>query len=156
MHKLFKFVFCALLMPIFICTLSSVVCAKKSGEHGNPSKENMMNMAEKGHKNFNSMKKNSKFSDSESKRFTDKDKTIIKDYFAKHQFNTTGLPPGIAMNLARGKPLPPGIKKVFLPNELSDLLGANPNYEYLAAGKDVLLVDRSSQIVADILSNVLH
>ena len=37
-----------------------------------------------------------------------------------------GLPPGIAKNLARGKPLPPGISKKYLPDELRHALPPPP------------------------------
>lgn len=67
----------------------------------------------------------------------------------------TALPPGIAKNLARGKPLPPGIAKVFLPNGILSTLPAYPGYEYRAVGNDVVLVNSTTGIVSDILTNVL-
>lgn len=59
------------------------------------------------------------------------------------------------MNLARGKPLPPGIAKRFLPNDLLNRLPVYPGYEYLAVGKDVVLVNSTTGIVSDILANAL-
>ncbi|MEX0759310.1 MAG: anti-virulence regulator CigR family protein, partial [Tistlia sp.] len=65
------------------------------------------------------------------------------------------LPPGIARNLARGKPLPPGIAKKQLP---ASLLGQLPHYEghrYYSVGRDVVLISEASQRVVDILVGAL-
>ena len=88
-------------------------------------------------------------------KFSNNDRVIVTDYFKAHPFTTTPLPPGIAKNLARGKPLPPGIAKVFLPEGLLSTLPAHPGYDYLVAGNDVLLVNSTTGIVSDILTNVL-
>ena len=88
-------------------------------------------------------------------RFVNNDRTTINKYFNANPFPVNTLPPGIAKNLLRGKPLPPGIAKVFLPSDLVQLLPAYPGYEYLVVGRDVLLVNSTSRIVEDILSNVL-
>ena len=156
MSKLFKLI-CVGLLSIFIGVVSSSVCAKRGGNPGGPGKASTH-----GNKHFKSMGKSHKaFGDKSvshglKTKFSDNDRETITNFFSTHPINTTGLPPGIAMNLARGKPLPPGIAKTFLPKDLSDLLGANQNYDYLLAGKDVLLVNKSDQIIADILHNVLH
>jgi hypothetical protein len=89
-------------------------------------------------------------------RFGTNDKTAITKYYSANPFSTTTLPPGIAKNLLRGKPLPPGIQKVFLPEGLLSQLPVYPGYEYLAVGKDVVLIDSNTAIVADILANVLQ
>lgn len=165
MSKLFKFVFIGL-MSVFIGALSSSIYAKKGGVPGGPSKGVGMDNPSKGQGQYKS-KKDGKFDNKGAKgqlsvgpefkgRFSDKDRTIITNFFSSHPFTTTGLPPGIAKNLMRGKPLPPGIAKVYLPNDLNKLLVVYPGYDYLVAGKDVLLVNRSTQIIADILYNVLR
>ena len=67
---------------------------------------------------------------------------------------TSSLPPGIAKNLARGKPLPPGIAK----NMDSRLLGHLPRYEgyeWKQIGRDVVLVAIATGIVYEILENIL-
>jgi hypothetical protein len=87
--------------------------------------------------------------------FSKNDRTTISHFFHANPFPVSNLPPGIAMNVARGKPLPPGIQKVFLPSGLISQLPARPGFEYLQAGKDVLLVNSSTGVVSDILSNVL-
>jgi hypothetical protein len=88
--------------------------------------------------------------------FVNKNRTTISKYYKAKPFPVTTLPPGIAMNLQRGKPLPPGIARVFLPADLVSQLPAYPGYEYLVAGKDVVLVNSTTGVVADILANVLQ
>ncbi|HBX56103.1 anti-virulence regulator CigR family protein [Pseudomonas sp. UBA2684] len=66
----------------------------------------------------------------------------------------SSLPPGIAKNLARGKPLPPGIAKNFD----SRLLGQLPRYdgyEWKQIGTDVVLVAIATGIVYEVLRNIL-
>jgi hypothetical protein len=66
------------------------------------------------------------------------------------------LPPGIAKNLGRGKPLPPGIAKQVLPN---DLVGRLPpvrdGYERIIVDGKVILVEIATQIVHDVLTDIL-
>lgn len=168
MSKTFKLI-CIGLLSILIGIVSPSVLAKKGGNpgkgHGKGSMQGVGSGHGKGHK-LKSVGKGRNYDGPGSKQalsarsiskvnFSDNDRENITNFFSKHPVNTTGLPPGIAMNLARGKPLPPGIAKVFLPNDLSNLLGNNKNYDYLIAGRDVLLVNRSDQIIADILHNIL-
>lgn len=87
-------------------------------------------------------------------RFSKTDKTTIHDYVNKNPIAAGALPPGIAMNLARGKPLPPGIGKQ-LPDDLVSKLPSRPGYEYLAAGDDIVLVNQKTQIISDVISNIL-
>lgn len=89
-------------------------------------------------------------------RFVNQDRAVITKYFSATPFPVTTLPPGIAKNVLRGKPLPPGIAKVFLPPALVSQLPVYPGYEYLAVGRDVVLVDSTTNMVADILADVLR
>lgn len=82
-------------------------------------------------------------------------KQTIQNYFRTNPMVSQGLPPGIARNLARGKPLPPGIAKRFLPSDLQARLPAYSGYEMLIAGRNVLLVSIASGIITDILLDVL-
>lgn len=59
-------------------------------------------------------------------------------------------PPGIAKNLARGKPLPPGIAKTRVPDGLLVLLPARTGTRWLIAGDVVLLVD-TRDVVVDLI-----
>ncbi len=88
--------------------------------------------------------------------FTEIERHEIVQYFQTRPVATKRLPPGIAKNLARGKPLPPGIAKRFLPQDLNASLPAHPGYERIIVGSDVLLIDAATQVVADILRGVLR
>lgn len=68
--------------------------------------------------------------------------------------NASALPPGIQKNLARGKPLPPGIAKKF-DNRLIGKLPHYDGYEWKQAGTDVVLVAIATGIVYEVLRNVL-
>jgi len=63
-----------------------------------------------------------------------------------------GLPPGIAKNLARGKPLPPGIARQYLPDELLVRLPAVPTgLEYVVIAGKLLLVEAATRVVREVL-----
>lgn len=64
------------------------------------------------------------------------------------------LPPGIAKNLARGKPLPPGIAKKAVPRSMLDQLPYYPGYEWRVVGDDLVLVALSTAIVTSIINGV--
>lgn len=66
------------------------------------------------------------------------------------------LPRGIAKNLARGKTLPPGIAKQQLPAILVRQLPPAPDgYERIVVAGRVLLVEIATQVVHDVLTDVL-
>ena len=48
-------------------------------------------------------------------KFRDTDRTRVIGYFATYRDEAHGLPPGLAKNLRRGKPLPPGWQKKLQP-----------------------------------------
>ncbi len=93
-----------------------------------------------------------------SLRFSNTEINIINDYYRRYPAqNVKGLPPGIAKNLARGKPLPPGIAKRYLPNNLVSLLPAPyPGTNRLIVGNDVLLVQLTTGLVLDVLNKALN
>ncbi|TDO13976.1 MULTISPECIES: anti-virulence regulator CigR family protein [Halomonas] len=65
------------------------------------------------------------------------------------------LPPGIRMNLARGKSLPPGIAKKFdasLRRDLPDYEG----YEWRRVGSDAVLVDLTNDIIYEVIHDILR
>ena len=72
---------------------------------------------------------------------------IIREFYSADSRKPESLPPGIAKNLARGKPLPPGIAKKQLPDDLIVLLPARPGARWLVTGDVVLLVDAGDVIV---------
>jgi hypothetical protein len=63
-----------------------------------------------------------------------------------------GLPPGIAKNLQRGKPLPPGIARQHLPHDLLVRLPRPPHgLEYVIVAGKLLLVEAATQLVRQVL-----
>ena len=72
---------------------------------------------------------------------------IIRDYYSAPGRKPKSLPPGIAKNLARGKPLPPGIARTRVPDDLLVLMPARTGTEWLVLGDVVLLVDAGDLIV---------
>jgi hypothetical protein len=67
---------------------------------------------------------------------------------------SSALPPGIAKNLARGKPLPPGIAKNF-DSRVVGQLPRYEGYEWKQVGTDVVLVAIATGIVYEVLRNIL-
>jgi Ni/Co efflux regulator RcnB len=97
--------------------------------------------------------------------FSDSDIAIIGAWYRDQEHmqshgnggkKAKGLPPGIAKNLARGKPLPPGIAKKQLPDGLRQLLPAPPHgYERIIVDGKVLLVEIATRVIHDILVDVV-
>lgn len=66
------------------------------------------------------------------------------------------LPPGIARNLERGKPLPPGIAAHRLPDSLQTRLPPPPKgYQRVVLDGRVLLIDIATRVIRDKLEDVL-
>ncbi len=96
---------------------------------------------------------------------TDGDIAIIGDWYREQQQmqshgsggkKAKGLPPGIAKNLTRGKPLPSGIAKKNLPDGLRQLLPAPPHgYERIIVDGKLLLVEIATHLIHDILVDVV-
>lgn len=95
--------------------------------------------------------------------FTDGEASIIRAYYEDQERpsigkgrKTKGLPPGIARNLRRGKALPPGIAKQALPTGLIELLPPPPRgYERVVLSGKVLLVEIATQVIHDVLEDVI-
>ena len=97
--------------------------------------------------------------------FSDEEIRIIGAWYEEHgsgahqgggKNKQKGLPPGIAKNLARGKPLPPGIAKQQLPDGLVHALPAPPRgYERIIVDGKVLLVEIATQVIHDILTDIV-
>ncbi|EOV9626297.1 anti-virulence regulator CigR family protein [Cronobacter sakazakii] len=64
------------------------------------------------------------------------------------------LPPGIAKNLARGKPLPPGIAKKSVPTSMLNELPYYRGYEWKMVGDDLVLIALSTALVTAVINNV--
>lgn len=97
--------------------------------------------------------------------FSKSEISIIEVWYRDHVTVTTrghgkkkskGLPPGIAKNLARGKPLPPGIARQFLPVGLQSMLPRPAaGYERIIVDGKVLLVEVATRVIHDILVDVI-
>ena len=95
--------------------------------------------------------------------FTDGEAAIIRAYYrdevsvrSSKNKKAKGLPPGIARNLQRGKSLPPGIARQALPTGLVSLLPPPPHgYERVVLSGKVLLVEVATQVIHDVLEDVI-
>ena len=65
------------------------------------------------------------------------------------------LPPGLEQQLQRFGTLPPGIAKRNLPPELAARLPKRAGVDRVIVGNDVLLVQRATGVILDILQGVL-
>ncbi len=66
------------------------------------------------------------------------------------------LPPGIRKNLARGKPLPPGIARKTLPAPYLGQLPVYPGYEWGMVGSDLVLQQVATGVIAGVLSDAFR
>jgi len=83
--------------------------------------------------------------------------TQIRSFYASRPVsNVESLPPGIRRNLARGKPLPPGIAKRSAPPELASRVHLRDGYELVEVGVDVFLVEVATNVVHDVLMDVIR
>ena len=68
-----------------------------------------------------------------------------------------GLPPGIAMKLERGGQLPPGIAKRDLPADVQARLPKrNDGTIRQVVGDDVVLIEKGTEIILDVIRNVVR
>ncbi|MGM0984019.1 MAG: anti-virulence regulator CigR family protein [Pseudomonadota bacterium] len=88
------------------------------------------------------------------------DEREIRDIFSTRrdvirQYDRDSLPPGIRMNLERGKPLPPGIAKKFDTRVRRDLPDYD-GYEWRRVGTDAVLVDLTNDIIYEVIHDILR
>ncbi|MBL4834102.1 MAG: hypothetical protein JKY26_09025 [Pseudomonas sp.] len=88
----------------------------------------------------------------------DIEEALIREIF-REQRNflepAANLPPGIQKNLARGKPLPPGIAKRF-DGRLQSRLPSYPGYDWRQVGTNAVLIDATTGIVEAIIADILQ
>ena len=83
--------------------------------------------------------------------FSSRDRTLIEDYYRKAP-PAKKAPPG----LARHSRLPPGLQGRLLPRELESHLTVLPSaYARLLIGRDVVLIERDTRRVLDVLYGVI-
>jgi len=97
--------------------------------------------------------------------FSDGEIQIINGYYkrddalshhGKQKHGKRGLPPGIAKNLQRGKPLPPGIARQQLPAELTASLPQVPKgYERVIIDGRIVLIEVATQMIRDVLTDLV-
>jgi hypothetical protein len=105
-----------------------------------------------------------------SERFSAEERRIIEDYYRKgKQSKKKGLPPGLAKRggnlppglqkkLDRDGKLPPGLQKRLepLPTDLDRRLPRLPEqWERVILERDIILVDRRTNRILDIIENVI-
>ena len=112
--------------------------------------------SEKGKKNAHSS--HDAYDDDDFQRRYDDDLDDIRRIFTRYSDSygqAQALPPGIRKNLARGKPLPPGIAKKLDPS-FARQLPYYQGYEWQQVGSDAALINVTTGIVREILSDVLR
>jgi hypothetical protein len=66
------------------------------------------------------------------------------------------LPPGLQKYFQNHGALPPGLAKRSLPQDLEQRLSPlNPDYERVIVDNDILLIETATQVLIDILTNVV-
>ena len=84
-------------------------------------------------------------------------KAQIGDFYSSRTGSgVEALPPGIRRRLERGKPLPPGIAKRTAPPELQSRLALPAGFEIIEVGLDVLLVEVATNIIHDVLMDIVR
>jgi hypothetical protein len=106
-------------------------------------------------------------SEKHPERFLPDELRIIREYYTRN--STQGLPPGLAKrggnlppglqkHLQRNGTLPPGLQKRLepLPTDLNRRLSRIPeDWSRVILGRDVLLIDRRTNRILDIIENVI-
>lgn len=106
-------------------------------------------------------------------QFSSEERRIIEGYYRGHDKGKKGkkkglppglakrggnLPPGLLKHVERNGQLPPGLQKRLepLPSDLHSRLPRLPDYyERVILDRDVILIDRRSQRVLDIIEDVI-
>src|SRR6266571_6568073 len=99
--------------------------------------------------------------------FSTRDREIIRDYFHNRYSNLPpglakrggNLPPGLQKHLERDGTLPPGLQKRLtpFPDDLERQLPRLPSiYRRVTLGVDILILDRRTQRIVDIVRDILR
>jgi Ni/Co efflux regulator RcnB len=158
-------------MSLFPRTLLSVTCLAlvlnsphllASQGNGNNKKEHSNNDNNSQGSDSQGQKKHKSASNSDDdeymqQRYDDDVDTILRVFGQNsgRYGEVESLPPGIRKNLARGKPLPPGIAKKLN----SDITRQLPNYrgyEWQQVGSDAVLTDITTGVVREIMRDILR
>src|SRR6059058_808168 len=88
--------------------------------------------------------------------FGERDREIITRYYSNRGWN---LPPGLEKHLERNGTLPPGLQKRIepCPMELERQLPPLPaDYHRAVLGAHVLIVNKNTNVIVDIMKNVVR
>ena len=92
-------------------------------------------------------------------RFSDRDRVLIEEHYRAAK--PKKAPPGLAKRerlppgLAKRDTLPPGLRGRLLPRELESRLAVLPAaYARVVIGRDIVLMNRDTRVVVDILYGV--
>jgi len=99
--------------------------------------------------------------------FSSRDRDLIRDYYRDQYSNLPpglakrggNLPPGLQKHLERDGTLPPGLQKRVqpFPYELESRLSPLPDgYRRVTLGVDILILDRRTQRIMDIVRDILR
>lgn len=91
--------------------------------------------------------------------FSDRDRAEIRRYFAKQLppglAKRDDLPPGLKKQLVKRGSLPPGLSGQRLPEDLERRLSRLPEgYVRLRIATDVVLLDRNTRVILDIVQDI--
>ena len=106
-----KFVLKSMSVLLGALVLLPAQAEAKPGKDNKGDKDKGAGHSQKGNGND----KAGKSQDPQFARLKDDERGEIVTYFNRFQSNDEGLPPGLAMNQRRGKPLPPGWQKKLVP-----------------------------------------
>ncbi len=95
-------------------------------------------------------------------RINDHDREQIRHYYEGSGKHRKGLPPGLAKRnghlppgLAKRDKLPPGLRSEPLPHDLERRLSPIPSaYVRVRIGQDIVLMDRKTRVVLDVIYGV--
>jgi hypothetical protein len=86
--------------------------------------------------------------------FSKAETAVVRDYFLAHPAKGTPLPPVLVAAYGRDKVLPLGVEKKELPWGLMKRLPLRLDQEYCQVGRDVVILERETQFVIDIMKDV--
>ncbi len=94
------------------------------------------------------------------------ERALIGDYVQKAKSSHNGLPPGLAKRdrlppglqkqIQRNGSLPPGLAKRGLPGDLRGRLPHRKGQDYRVVGSDIVLIETASNVILDIMKDVLR
>lgn len=94
------------------------------------------------------------------------ERALIGDYVQKAKSSHNGLPPGLAKRdrlppglqkqIERTGSLPPGLAKRGLPGDLRGQLPHRKGQDYRVVGNDIVLIETATNVVLDVMKNVLR